>query len=144
MVSIVRFFLVSLGIIALASCDAPTAPDIKIEGLYIRQGHAADVAYFSVRNLGQTDDRLLAITSTGYKRVEMHSTDMQDGIMKMRRIEGFDLAAGTSYQFSPKGYHIMLWEKDEAVDVPDFSFEFEKSPTMTVRAENQEHGTTGH
>jgi len=129
-----RTLFATLGVMLLLACSAPSAPDIKIEGLSVRQGHAADVGYFSIRNLGEMDDTLLAVESSGYKRVEMHTTDMQDGIMRMRQIENFAVAAGTEYRFAPKGYHIMLFERDETITDPDFTFRFEISPPLTLSA----------
>jgi copper(I)-binding protein len=131
---VLRQVLAALGVMFLFACSAPSAPDIKIEGLSVRQGHVADVGYFSIRNLGETDDTLLAVESSGYKRVEMHSTEMQDGIMQMRQIDKFAVAAETEYRFAPKGYHIMLFERDETVTDPVFTFRFELSPPLTLSA----------
>jgi copper(I)-binding protein len=139
-----RSAFATLGLMMLVACSAPSAPNIKIEFLSVRQGHAADVGYFSIRNLGETDDKLLAVESSGYQRIEMHATNMQDGIMQMRQIDSFEVAAGTEYRFAPKGYHLMLFGRYETVANPSFTFRFELSPPLTLTAKPYQSETEHH
>jgi periplasmic copper chaperone A len=63
----------------------------------------------TLTNGGKRPDRLLSIASPLAKRVEMHQTSMQGGVMSMRRLDtGLPLGPGESVSFAPGGYHLML------------------------------------
>jgi copper(I)-binding protein len=67
------------------------------------------VGYFSVRNDGAEDDRLLSVSAPDLaERVEIHTMSMDGGVMKMRQIEALDLPAGQNTQLSPEGTHLMF------------------------------------
>lgn len=65
--------------------------------------------YFSVRNQGATDDRLLSITSAAAAMAMIHETTMVNDVMKMRMVEGgVAIAAGTTLDLKTGGTHVML------------------------------------
>lgn len=67
------------------------------------------VGYLVVENTGADDDRLLAAHSPAAARVELHRTEIEDGIARMRpALEGVALPAGTIVELGPGGYHLML------------------------------------
>lgn len=53
------------------------------------------------------DARLLEVTSPVAASVEIHQSDMKDGMMKMQEVDGIDLPAGKDVDLSG-GYHVML------------------------------------
>ena len=56
-----------------------------------------------------TDDRLIKASSSVAKVVELHEHINDNGIMRMREVEGgLALTAGKSIMMKPGGYHIML------------------------------------
>lgn len=65
-------------------------------------------AYLTVTNTGTHPDRLLAVSSSAAKRVEMHTNLTEAGVMKMRPLEALDVPAGESVTLAPGGHHIML------------------------------------
>jgi copper(I)-binding protein len=66
-------------------------------------------AYLTIRNTGQTADRLVKATSDVATAVELHKTEMSGGVMKMAPMEGgIDLPAGGEMQLKPGGLHVML------------------------------------
>ncbi|WDS35787.1 copper chaperone PCu(A)C [Pseudoxanthomonas sp.] len=65
--------------------------------------------YLTVTNHGSQPDRLLSISSDAAERVELHSNDMQGGVMRMRRLDdGVALPAGGSIALAPSGTHLMF------------------------------------
>lgn len=65
-------------------------------------------AYVTIVNSGSKADRLVAASGTVARKVELHTHIMENGVMKMRRVEGIDVPAGKTVALHPGGYHIML------------------------------------
>lgn len=95
-------------------------------------------AYLTIANTSTTADRLVAADVPGAGAVEIHTAGMEDGIMRMRRVEGVDIPAGESVQLAPGGLHIMVMALSEPVttgaQVP-LTLIFEKAGSLTVQAE---------
>ncbi|MEE2996830.1 MAG: copper chaperone PCu(A)C [Pseudomonadota bacterium] len=84
---------------------------IKVKKVWARAtpGKARNGAgYVTVVNAGKTNDRLVDVKSEVAKRVEIHSHLMDNGVMRMRKVEGIDLRAGGSVVMKPGGYHVMF------------------------------------
>ncbi len=64
------------------------------------------VAYPTI--LSDQDDSITSITSDCCTAVELHTHEMKDDIMRMRRVKQLPLSAGTAMVFAPGGLHIML------------------------------------
>ena len=69
----------------------------------------SSAAYVSITNHGKTADRLVGVTSNLARKTELHKMEMNNGVMKMREVEGgIDLLAGRTIHLAPGGYHVML------------------------------------
>ena len=69
----------------------------------------SSAAYLSITNHGQMADRLVYVTSNLARKTELHKMEMDNGVMKMRQVEGgIDLLAGKTIHLAPGGYHVML------------------------------------
>ena len=51
---------------------------------------------------------LVGVKSVLAKRAELHSTSMQDGVMRMRAVERIELPAKRKVSLAPGGQHVML------------------------------------
>ena len=72
-------------------------------------GMPSSAAYLKITNDGVSDDRLIAAKATIAKRVEIHSMEMDDGVMRMRALDGvLAIDACESVTLAPGGLHIML------------------------------------
>ena len=70
---------------------------------------SSSAAYVSIMNHGKMADRLLDATSNLARKTELHQMEMDNGVMKMRPVEGgIDLPAGKTIHLAPGGYHVML------------------------------------
>jgi hypothetical protein len=67
-------------------------------------------AYLSINNDGQEADRLVSAASPAAAKAELHETRDENGVMKMRAVEGgIEIKPGSSVELRPGGYHIMLF-----------------------------------
>jgi len=69
----------------------------------------SSAAYVSIMNHGKIADRLLDATSHLARKTELHVMEMDNGVMRMRQVEGgIDLPAGKTIHLLPGSYHVML------------------------------------
>jgi len=85
---------------------------INISGVWTRATPGKSkigAAYLTLKNTGATPDRLVSVSSKAAKRAQIHTTSMDNGVMKMRNLkDGIALAPGATSVLKPGGKHIML------------------------------------
>ena len=105
---------------ALLAFAAPaSAHEFKVGDLVVDHPMAFETAatamsgggYLTVTNTGTTDDRLIAVEAD-FPRVMLHTTEMTDGVAKMRHVDGVDIPAGETVTLAPGGYHVMFMGLD--------------------------------
>jgi copper(I)-binding protein len=95
---------------------AAAAHEVKVGNLAIVHPWARATAgaakngavYMRIENQGDTDDRLIAMTTAAAARVEMHTHIEENGTAMMRLVEAIDLPAHGVTEFKPGHYHVML------------------------------------
>ena len=96
--------------------------------------------------VSQIADRLVAASTPVAKKAEFHEMSMQNGVMKMRQIQGIDLPAGRPITLKPGGYHIMLLGLNQPLEpgqtIP-LTLTFEKGGTEQVTATVEKIGSMG-
>lgn len=135
----------------------PLAADIVVSDAYARVSRPdapTGAAFMTIRNTGDTNDRLLSVASEVAKRVELHThIDQGDGIMKMSRIEGgIPVPAGATHKLARGGDHVMLMGLTQPLEQGQeisFVLTFEEAGdvviTLPVDNERQpDHGMLGH
>jgi periplasmic copper chaperone A len=66
--------------------------------------------FFTVENSGTVDDELVAVASPVCGRAELHTHLMDNGIMKMRKIDAIKIPAGGKAALRPMGDHVMCFD----------------------------------
>jgi copper(I)-binding protein len=87
------------------------AEAVKVTGAYARAvppGQPNSASFLILTNGSDTDHRLVDAESPAAKVVELHTHINDNGMMKMRRVDGIDIPAGKETRLQPGGYHIML------------------------------------
>lgn len=139
--------------IALALCTTALAasPKIAIEQAWTRAtAPGAPVAggFLTLRNPGKQPDRLLSATSPDAERVEIHEMRMDDGVMRMRRLDaGLAIPAGGTVALKPGGYHLMFIgpkRRFEPGSTVTATLRFERGGERTVRFEVRAMGAGAH
>ncbi|HWJ75379.1 MAG TPA: copper chaperone PCu(A)C [Kaistia sp.] len=102
-----------------------TPPGAKVAG-----------GYLTLTNDGDTADKLVSATAEIAGRAEIHQMSVEDGVMKMRQVEGgLDIPAHGSVTLDPNGFHLMLLDlKGPLVQGTKMhgSLTFEKAGTVEV------------
>ena len=145
----------------LLTLGAPTfaAEDAKID---INNAWAAETpptamagaVYLDFVNAGAAD-RLIgaAVSDDVASKVELHTTVLEETVMRMREVEAIDLAAESTTTLGPGGLHIMLIGLQQPLRAGEsfsLTLEFENAGTRTVsipvrkREEMMTPGKSGH
>lgn len=73
------------------------------------KGADSGAAYMTVTNTGAKPEQLSCLSSDAAAKCQIHQMSMDNGIMKMREIEGgVEIKPGETVKFEPGGYHVML------------------------------------
>jgi copper(I)-binding protein len=105
-VAVATLFLISGTIQAAA--ENPITVD-KAWSRATAQGADIGVGYLTIKNNGDTPDRLVSVSAAVAEKVEMHQTQMVDGTMQMRPVpDGIPIPAKGTVMLEPAGYHLML------------------------------------
>lgn len=71
--------------------------------------YGPSAVYMALENRGAAADRLVAARTDAAGLVEIHETQMENDVMRMRPLaDGLELPAGGRVMLEPGGYHIML------------------------------------
>lgn len=113
---------------------------------------AAGAAYVSFMNHGEAD-RLIGARSPAAKTVEVHKSEVVDGVMKMFPVAPLDIPMHGALEMKPGGYHLMMLDlngplvKDTTIDI---TLIFEKAGEVPVKvpvgsvaakAQGHDHGS---
>ena len=69
---------------------------------------ATSAAYMTLVNAGDTPDRLLSVSSDAAQDVQLHTSEMDNNVMRMREVPAIDVPANGEATLKPGGYHVML------------------------------------
>ena len=140
------------GIIALLS--SPALADVMVhdpESFETAEGMKVGAALMGLHS--SEDDRLVSASSPICERVEIHTMKEENGVMRMRKLDGLDLPADKIVALEATGNHIMLIGLKEPLKAgTDFklTLEFAKAKPATVtvpvksRAEAIEKAGSSH
>jgi copper(I)-binding protein len=110
--------LVALGVAVFGLAAAPAAAQpyragpIEIVNPWSRatpKGATVAAGYATLRNNGATPDRLIGGSTEAGKRVEIHTVEMDQGVMRMRELKsGLEIKPGQTVELKPGSFHLMF------------------------------------
>jgi protein SCO1/2 len=100
-------------ITAVFSACAPTqteteAEALQVSGAWVRPADIMSAAYLQITNHGRSAQQLVGVDTAVAESAEIHETQMDGDLMKMRPVEAVQIPAGETVQLKPGGEHIML------------------------------------
>ncbi|HTT12963.1 MAG TPA: copper chaperone PCu(A)C [Burkholderiaceae bacterium] len=101
----------SLALVAMAAIWAAAArAEVTVTEPWIRgmvAGQSATGAFMIIRSTDAV--RLVEARSPVAQSVEIHKMEMDQGVMRMRPVDGLDIPAQGAVALKPNGYHVMLF-----------------------------------
>jgi len=93
-------------------------PHIVVENAWVRAVppvSTMSAAFLRIRNTGDESDHLVGVRSSVSRAAEIHTTVIEDSMMKMRRLKEVEIPPGKTVEFRPMGKHIMLIDLKRAL-----------------------------
>ncbi|MBV7416617.1 copper chaperone PCu(A)C [Aeromonas sp. sif2433] len=103
---------------------APALAKVEAVDGYVRllpPGSPNTAAFMVLKNDGDQPVTLTAVSSPEAARAELHTHLHENGVMKMRQVDGIQIPAKGEVALKPGSFHIMLFEVrdlSQAVPVP--------------------------
>lgn len=124
----------------------PGVPDeqqVEIKGAWVQEGPPSQTitaAFMLIENHGPDEIALLSAGTDAARVVELHKMELEDGMMRMHRVDSIKIPAGGSVELKPGGYHLMviglkknLKEGDEVSFTLQFSGGIKKTVKIPVK-----------
>ena len=137
----------ALALSAPACSQVHEKGDIQVRHPWSRAtppGAKVAVGYMEIRNRGQQPDRLVSASTPVAKRVEMHVTQREGEVMKMRQVESFEIPARERFTLRPGGSHLMLVDVVQPLQKGErftMKLRFERAGELEIELEVQERGS---
>ena len=131
------------------------AADVKAGDLVITQawsratpnGAKVGGGYLTIENKGKSADKLVGVSGDVSPRIEVHEMSMDNGVMKMRPVEGgLAIEPGKTVKLAPSGFHLMIMDLKSPLKQGDklpLTLEFEKAGKVAVTLDVQGVGAQG-
>jgi copper(I)-binding protein len=123
--------------------------DLRIQEVWARAtapGAPAGAAYMTLSALGEEGDRLIRASSPIADLVNLHSTQLDDGIMRMVGVPIIEVPAGGTTVLEPGSFHVMMLglqqQLVEGEQIP-LSLEFEHAGLVEITVTIAGPGATG-
>jgi copper(I)-binding protein len=136
--------------VSVARADDVKAGDLVISQAWSRatpNGAKIGAGYFTIENKGTTADKLVAVTGDVSPRIEVHEMSMNNGVMKMRPVDGgLTIDPGKTVKLAPSGYHLMIMDLKGPLKQGDklaLTLQFEKAGKVAVMLDVQGVGAQG-
>lgn len=73
-----------------------------------KPGMSSSAAYMTIQNGTHEAVQIRSLSSPVARKTELHTTEMNNGMMKMRRVDNVTIKPGDQLELKPGGYHVML------------------------------------
>jgi copper(I)-binding protein len=152
-----KIIAMSFGLVLVAGlAGAPVrAEDAKAGDLVISQawsratpnGAKIGAGYLTIENKGTTADKLVGVSGDVSPRIEVHEMSMNNGVMKMRPVDGgLTIDPGKTVKLGPGGFHLMIMDLKNPLKQGDklpLTLQFEKAGKVAVTLDVQGVGAQG-
>jgi copper(I)-binding protein len=127
---------------AAPALSAPAADGLKDAWIRPNPAPGRPAAGFFIFTNGQRPDRLVGAVAEN-ARVEIHTTSMDGGIMRMRKLDELAVAPGEAVSFRPRGYHLMIYGLKPGVSAVPITLIFSSGARITANAPVQSEPPCG-
>jgi copper(I)-binding protein len=135
---------------SLARAEDVKAGDLVISQAWSRatpNGAKIGSGYFTIENKGTAADKLIGISGDISGKIELHEMSMNNGVMKMRAVDGgLAIDPGKTVKLAPGGYHLMIMDLKNPLKQGDklpLTLSFERAGKVAVTLDVQGVGAQG-
>lgn len=103
----------------LAGVTQATELEVTEAKVSLLPGASPSAGYFNLHNAGDEPVTLVGAESPAFDQVHMHLSMDKDGVASMKMVHELELAPGETIKFAPKGYHLMLMNRNQPLAIGD-------------------------
>lgn len=126
--------------------------ELAITNLWIREappGTDVLAGYLTISNHSPRAATLTTISSEAFGKIELHKTEVRQGISRMIRQDRITIAAGSAFELQPGAVHLMLKAPRQRLQAGErikITFTFDDRNSIDVAAEIRkgEASDSGH
>ena len=139
---LILVFFLSLFVATIASKASADDNSFRIENAVFRPGISdrPGVVFFKLSNISDMNKTLISAQSMSAKKIEIHTHDMKNGVMRMRRLDAFTIDANTSVHLKPHGLHLMVFGYTAYEDDMSITLHFDTEEQITFTPEIVSYG----
>jgi len=130
------FVLFSMTNLAHDDHDHEASVALKISDLRINApipGQNLSAGYMNVTNQTDREVTIVRVSSKSAARIEMHTHAMEEGLMRMVKMESLSIPARESILFEQGGHHLMVFNPDkDAIEQGQIRVVFELSNDYVI------------
>ncbi len=120
--------------------------DLSIEKPWARMTIKSRPAagYMKIHNMGNQADKIVSASSSMAERIELHTMTMNEGVMRMRKVDHIEVPAKSAVELKAGGLHLMIFGLKHGMKpgaTLPISVMFEKAGKIDM--EIKLHGATG-
>jgi hypothetical protein len=142
-------------VVASLSVASVRAEEVKAGDLVITQawtratpgGAKTGGGFLTIENKGSAPDKLIGASADGAGKIEVHEMAMNNGVMKMRPVDGgLTIDPGKTVKLAPGGFHLMMMDLKNPLKQGDkmpVTLQFEKAGKVAVTLDVQGVGAPG-
>lgn len=133
-------------LIAMIMASGPAYAEFMAHDVEARLGigDRPGVMFVSLHNMGEATE-LVAAESASFERIELHTHEHENGMMRMVKVETFTLPANSTLELKPGGDHLMLFGYSGAVgNEVTVNLRFADGRTLDVSAITETRGKKMH
>jgi copper(I)-binding protein len=148
--SLILALLVAITLAFPTLADSFRVGDLVVESPWFRASAGAaksGVAFMAIMNNGGTADHLVSVSSTAAKMAHLHTTIMENDVMKMRALDALEIPVGGMAILKPGSTHVMFMGLNAPLKEGEtfpLTLEFEKAGTLEITANVMKVGAMGN
>tara|TARA_B100001093_G_C26133632_1_gene720240 strand:- start:88 stop:522 length:435 start_codon:yes stop_codon:yes gene_type:complete len=130
-----RLFLLSV-VFFLSSCSNSNDSQIMITDINIIQplpGKSISAGYFTLTNNTESLIEITKITSPDFESIQIHDSVLDEGIVKMQRIDSLQIKAKSRLALENGGKHLMLIDKKNSSEMISLNFYEEEKLLISLK-----------
>lgn len=119
--------------LCVAACSSESGPPLSVSNVELTKpmpGRSMSAGYLILRNDSDEPTRVTSVSSPQFGSVEIHETQIDDGVSRMRELPEVLVAPGAEVRFERGGKHLMLMRP--ATNVSEIRLNFYSDDTLLV------------
>lgn len=134
-------------VVLLSACVK--SETVEVHSAWVRSALAGEnsAVYLILHNHTSQADSLINISADVANAVELHSTEVSNDVMQMRKVESIEMLVDSEIVFESGGYHIMLIGLKQDLNVGDeitITLHFENAPDLVIPVPVQDSAGEEH